>query len=538
MGIIDFLFIDMSLKKIALSKQLLSFIVVSYLYIFNFLTTENKVESLFFGLWPALLLLFFVLLASLFHRYLFKIFLSFLVLICSFSLFFKFNYNTVITDDIVLSTWINDASLSLEMVSWNLVLWILFTGIIPIFIIFSVEIKKSSFLQQTLFAAVGSAAALALIALIFHFGEFQLEKKGHIRDPKLAQSIAFFSPVDVLYSSHVARKKYRVFQRSFADLPQLSEKYEYSLASGLDDLLVVVIVGETARGDRFGLNGYEKPTSPMLSTVDGLTSFRNVTACDTITISSIKCIFSRVAPNQRLENFKESAFTDVFRSLRFGVDIYSLQGLNEIYSYLGYDNLVSKYAVLQKSTVGARDMALLPYLKESVAEKNKKLVILHTLGSHQTYSDRSMPEDQLFKPACSNPDVKACGLEELSNAYDNSIVATDNFIFQSISALKGKKAVMLYTSDHGESLGKNGIYYHGTPVESAPPEQLNIPLVVWMSPELLDTEVGQKMQQNLQNLDKYTQLSHANFFHSVLGCAGISSKDGGMDESLNLCGAK
>ena len=66
-------------------------------------------------------------------------------------------------------------------------------------------------------------------------------------------------------------------------------------------------------------------------------------------------------------------------------------------------------------------------------------------------------------------------------------------------------------------------------------------VVIWVLARLAKRWLlakAQKMQQNLQNLDKYTQLSHANFFHSVLGCAGISSKDGGMDESLNLCGVK
>src|SRR3546814_3971479 len=41
---------------------------------------------------------------------------------------------------------------------------------------------------------------------------------------------------------------------------------------------------------------------------------------------------------------------------------------------------------------------------------------------------------------------------------------------------------LLYLSDHGESLGENGLYLHGMPYAIAPPQQLRVPMLMWFSP--------------------------------------------------------
>jgi lipid A ethanolaminephosphotransferase len=43
-------------------------------------------------------------------------------------------------------------------------------------------------------------------------------------------------------------------------------------------------------------------------------------------------------------------------------------------------------------------------------------------------------------------------------------------------------AAMLFVSDHGESLGENGLYLHGLPWAIAPREPLAVPMVAWFSP--------------------------------------------------------
>jgi lipid A ethanolaminephosphotransferase len=43
---------------------------------------------------------------------------------------------------------------------------------------------------------------------------------------------------------------------------------------------------------------------------------------------------------------------------------------------------------------------------------------------------------------------------------------------------------MLYISDHGESLGENGVYLHGLPYAFAPEQQTHVPVLLWQNRHL------------------------------------------------------
>jgi lipid A ethanolaminephosphotransferase len=42
-------------------------------------------------------------------------------------------------------------------------------------------------------------------------------------------------------------------------------------------------------------------------------------------------------------------------------------------------------------------------------------------------------------------------------------------------------SVMIYVSDHGESLGEKGLYLHGEPYVIAPDYQKHVPMLMWFS---------------------------------------------------------
>ncbi len=79
---------------------------------------------------------------------------------------------------------------------------------------------------------------------------------------------------------------------------------------------------------------------------------------------------------------------------------------------------------------------------------------------------------------------------------------------------------MLYLSDHGESLGENGLYLHGMPYSIAPESQTHIGAVMWF---------GDKISKHL-NLDKVrlkkdARFSHDNLFHTLLGIFNVQTKE-------------
>ena len=55
--------------------------------------------------------------------------------------------------------------------------------------------------------------------------------------------------------------------------------------------LIILVVGETARADRFGLNGYHRQTTPKLRVANAI-SFNNFWSCGTSTAVSVPCMFS------------------------------------------------------------------------------------------------------------------------------------------------------------------------------------------------------------------------------------------------------
>lgn len=50
-----------------------------------------------------------------------------------------------------------------------------------------------------------------------------------------------------------------------------------------------------------------------------------------------------------------------------------------------------------------------------------------------------------------------------------------------MKAAEGIDTVLLYVSDHGESLGEKGLWLHGAPYWMRLEEQTNVPMILWMN---------------------------------------------------------
>ena len=79
--------------------------------------------------------------------------------------------------------------------------------------------------------------------------------------------------------------------------------------------------------------------------------------------------------------------------------------------------------------------------------------------------------------------MSKCDAQSVINGYDNALRYTDYFLNSVIETLKPYEqtydVVMVYMSDHGESLGENNIYLHGLPYSIAPDAQKQVPLIIW-----------------------------------------------------------
>ncbi len=153
------------------------------------------------------------------------------------------------------------------------------------------------------------------------------------------------------------------------------------------------------------------------------------------------------------------------------------------------------------------------------------MIVLHQLGNHgPSYYSRYPQRLRRFTPDCRTPELGKCSREEIVNAYDNAILYADEFLAKTIHTLSAdpsRDTAMIYLSDHGESLGENGLYLHGVPYAIAPKTQLKVPMAMWVSPGFAS---GSGIDMRCMRQHSSDPASHDNLFHSVLGLMQVSTQ--------------
>ena len=81
------------------------------------------------------------------------------------------------------------------------------------------------------------------------------------------------------------------------------------------------------------------------------------------------------------------------------------------------------------------------------------------------------------------------------------------------------ETTMFYMSDHGESLGENGIYLHGLPYFMAPTEQKHIASLMWVGSKTNEEIDVEKLKSYRNN-----SFSQDNLFHTLLGLFEVKTE--------------
>jgi lipid A ethanolaminephosphotransferase len=288
-------------------------------------------------------------------------------------------------------------------------------------------------------------------------------------------------------------------------------------------MVFVLVIGEAARAQNFSLYGYGRETNPQLKQ-DGVVAYPGAHSCATYTTASLRCMLSHKGANGLSGNDEplpsylyRHGIEVIWRTNNFGeppLKVSRYDTADEIRKSCKQDCVRLDY-----------DEVLLHGLDEILRNgkpDTKTLIVLHQGGSHgPQYAKKYPPEFERFKPTCQSVELQKCSSSELINAYDNTIVYTDDVLHRVIGLLKSVKdrpSAMLYMSDHGESLGEGGLYLHGVPMALAPEVQFTVPLLVWTSDEFAKRGGSTKRPSSFGN-----RLSHDVIFHSVMGAMGLRS---------------
>jgi lipid A ethanolaminephosphotransferase len=294
--------------------------------------------------------------------------------------------------------------------------------------------------------------------------------------------------------------------------------------SGRARTVGVLVVGETARADHFSLNGYERKTNPRLERRP-LLNYPNTRAAGTSTAYSVPYLFSFLGKNKfstdRAAN--QSNLLDVLT--RAGVKVVWVDnnsGSKRVSDRVTHVDLraAPDPASPYYDDGGYRDEVLVGELERQIASTDQDLlIVLHTMGSHgPAYYRRYPPAFEVFKPCCKQSSPQRSPQDEVVNAYDNSILYTDFVLDLLIARLEARQGTeesfLFYVSDHGESLGENGVYLHGLPEVLAPSAQTHVPMLAWLSPGIL---AGRSLDYARLQERTRTPCSHDNVASTMLG---------------------
>jgi len=474
-----------------------------------------RIASLGIILW-SIINIFLTMMSS---RYTTKPLIIILLLISSFTTYFMNTYNIIIDDSMIRNALQTDIAESLDLFSTKLLLYILFLGIFPAYIVYNTKILYHDTLKEIRTKIKVIFFSIAFITMsLFTFNKFYTS---FFREYKILRF--YTNPTYWIYSIGW------YIQDSYKNKNQTLKKIglDAKIKNNTTRKIVFMIVGEAARADHFSLNNYKRNTNPKLSS-ENIINFSKMYSCGTSTAYSVPCMFSIYT--RKNYSYKKARYTenalDVLKHTKKVAILW--RDNNSDSKGVALRVLHQNYKTPKNNTIcdkECRDIGMLVGLNTFI-EKNKNkniLIILHQMGNHgPEYYKRYTKPYEIFTPVCKTNQLQECSKESIANAYDNALRYTDNFLYKTIELAKKYKnadTAVLYMSDHGESLGENGIYLHGLPYFIAPDAQIHIGSFLWLNNTFQKDLNISKIKKR-----KDKKLSHDYLFHTLLGLFDVQTK--------------
>ena len=471
-----------------------------------------------------------LLLCLLLNRWTVRPVLTVLIPVTAMAAHFMSRYTVYLDADMLRNILHTDGKESGELLSVGMLPALLSLGVLPTLMVWRVRLKKRP-MGRAVLVRLGAIALSLLVAGGAMMASFQ-DLSALMRNHKEIRHL--ITPGNYIVSL------VRVAQHDGAQHRPKTPIGVNAHVVGRDPSakprLLVIVVGETVRAQNWGLNGYARQTTPQLRDI-GPINFTDMTSCGSATEVSVPCMFSpfgrahydedRIAHTQSLLNVLDHAGIGVlWRDNQTGC-----KGVCEGLSFESFEHARDPQACTPE---GCLDEVMLHGLAGEIARRpGDQVVVLHQLGSHgPSYAKRYPARLRRFTPTCETGDLGDCTRDQIVNAYDNSVLATDDFLARTIRFLaeqSSRDTAMIYLSDHGESLGENGLYLHGVPYAIAPDTQTHVPMVMWFSPGFA---ADRKLDIDCMKQESHAPASQDNLFHSVLGLMQVNTPE--YDRKLDL----
>jgi len=292
---------------------------------------------------------------------------------------------------------------------------------------------------------------------------------------------------------------------------------------------IIYIVDESVRGSNLSLNGYPRPTTPFLQSLETQGRLKNLGIC--VAASSFSHISNaylvtghNAFPDNTFRTNKNPTIFDYAKKMGYEtiyIDVDQgcfFQAAREgIVRTLDRWMTEQSFKDLRIDLGTSQDLGVARFLSGLLNERGGYFILVNKKGLHFQYRNR-YPDDPAFtiwRPVMevsASIDPSAIGREKLVNTYDNGIhFQVDEFFRMFVSDTTNQNYVILYTSDHGQTLAEHGqVYTHMKPDK-----------VIVDVPEFL--VVGERYSQKglVAGIHHGIRVSHLNNFATVLDLMGV-----------------
>ena len=447
-----------------------------------------------------------------------------LIIMSSIVNFAMYHYKIIFDPDMITNIVETDIAESSSYLNMSLIWWFILTAIFPSTAIAFITIKRTPILLDIGYKALSILASLLVIGVIalFFYKDYVYVARNNSHLRKQINP-SYYLTSSFKYIKHTYFDEGLPYKQIGLDAHQLDNK------NGLKNLSIF-IVGETARAQDYELNGYDRPTNSYTRNIKNLISFKNVRSCGTATAVSVPCMFSFQNKNNYSKKETEAQDNVIDVIARSNYDVLweeNNSGCKGVCNHV--ETIKLEYDDRFCANLTCTDDIFLKDLEGRIEKMsdNGGIIFLHIMGSHgPTYNERVPDSYKKFFPECDRSDLQNCSDVEIKNSYDNTILFTDYIVNRTIETLKNYEdqlnASLIYVSDHGESLGENGLYLHGLPYSVAPETQTTVPFFLWLSDNKIKADNID--MTCLKEKAATNAISHDYISHSLLSLMNIKTK--------------
>lgn len=384
------------------------------------------------------------------------------------------------------------------------------------------NVDKRRNAAEWLFATTPASVILALSAMLFMRGGMG---SNGLPSPVIVPSLATLYAIDLLLEQHGPRQT--------VSLP-LTPRTEQA---AIED--IVLLIDESVRGDYLDINhpdgirsGLDKPPDNAQLFNFGLAA--SATNCSVG--SNLILRFGGQRPSYRSDIRVKPSIWAYARRAGFSTIYMDAQSEYQFFNGMNDDEIAQIDQIIQfKETIPRdRDLESAKVLAELLGDGKRQFILVNKLGGHFPVHDK-FPDDYLiYQPVLSRGDLDASkpiiqtifgndpvDWQRYKNAYRNTLLWSVGHYFEVLFAQADlSKALIIYTSDHGQNFherGQPGTHTHCASGKTPSMEEGVVPLVAIVGNQTR-IDLPEAVHKNMRD-----SVSHYSIFATLLTGMGYQA---------------